>query len=104
MLIVLLTLLDQSEDKVVLLLGLDGHEVHAVLPADVPRFQPIDFGRLVLLRVSAVEVIASFVRELLGSWKNEKHNAVTVTTSLRNKMVFAYVDLGSAKNRQVYIL
>lgn len=82
----ILTLLDQSEDEVVLLFGLDRHEVHAVLPADVSRFQPIDFGRFVLLRVSAVEVIASLVRELLRSWKRKTRIILPIYATTVNSL------------------
>jgi len=66
-----LTLLDQPENEVVLFLGFNRHEVHAIFPADVSRFQPIDFGRFVLLRVAAEEVIAPLVRELFRSLKRK---------------------------------
>lgn len=66
---VTLTLLDESKDEVVFFLSFNRHEVHAIFPANVSCFQPVDFGRFVLLRVSAKEIIASFVREFFRSCK-----------------------------------
>lgn len=66
----ILTLLDQLENHIILFFRLDGHQVHAVLPADVSGFQPVDLGRFVLLRVSAVEVIVTIKREFFRSCKH----------------------------------
>jgi hypothetical protein len=63
----LLTLLDQSEDNVVLFLALHGHEVHAVFPTDVPCIQPIKSRVPVLGVVAAEEVVVSAIEELFWS-------------------------------------
>lgn len=60
-------LLDQAVDHVVLLLGLDGHKVHAVLPANVAGVQPVDLLVGVGGRVGAVEVVVVAQSELLWS-------------------------------------
>lgn len=60
-----LTLLDKPEDHVVLLLVLKGHQVHAVLPADVPGVQPVDLLVGMGWHVGAKEEVASSVLEFL---------------------------------------
>ena len=60
--------------KVVLLLRLDGHEVHAALPAVVPRVEPVPLGvlqlRVVRLPAEPVEVVSEAgVALATHSWK-----------------------------------
>ena len=59
------TLLDQPEDHVVLLLGLNGYEVHAVLPAEVPGVEPVNLLVRVGGHVAAEEVVVAPEVELL---------------------------------------
>ena len=53
---------DVGLEEVVLLLRLDGHEVHAALPAVVPGVEPVPLGvpqlRVVRLPAEPVEVVA----------------------------------------------
>lgn len=66
---VVLTLLYESEDHVVFLLGFDGDEVHAVFPADVPAVQPVDLPAAQFWDMVAEEVVMASEEELFGSWK-----------------------------------
>lgn len=59
------TLLYEPEDHVVLLLGLEGHEVHAVLPADVPGVEPVDLLVCMVRHVGAQEEVVASVVEFL---------------------------------------
>lgn len=60
--------LDQAEDQIVLLLGLDGHEVHAVFTADVASVQPVELLVGQRGNVTGEEVVLAFVLELLWAW------------------------------------
>ena len=63
--------LDEAEDQVVLLLGLDRHEVHAVFTADVAAVQPVELLVGQGGNVTREEVVLAFVLELLGAWREE---------------------------------
>lgn len=59
--------LDQAEDEVVLLLRLQGDQVHAVLAAQVARVQPVDLAAGQRRHVAAEEEVLAAVVELLGA-------------------------------------
>lgn len=61
--------LDQAEDQVVLLLGFDGYEVHAVFTTDVAAVQPVKLLVGQGGNVTGEEVVFAFVLELLGTWE-----------------------------------
>lgn len=66
--LLVLTLLDEFEDQVVLLLRLHGDEVHTVLAAQVTAVQPVEFLVTEGGHVAAEEVMATFVEEFLWPW------------------------------------
>lgn len=57
--------LDQTEDEIVLLLRLDGHEVHAVFTADIASVQPVELLVGQRGNMAGEEVVLAFVLELL---------------------------------------
>ena len=64
---------DESLDPVILLPGLEGHEVHAPLPAVVPGIEPVPLGVLhtvvVVLPAEPVEVpVKSLDSAPVDSW------------------------------------
>lgn len=61
--------LDQAEDQVVLLLGLDRGQVHAVFTADVASVQPVELLVGQRGNVAGEEVVFAFVLELLWACK-----------------------------------
>lgn len=62
-----LTLLDNPEDQIILLLGLHGDQIHAVLPAYVPRVQPVHLASLQRGHVVTEEVVVAPVEEFFRS-------------------------------------
>jgi hypothetical protein len=62
-----LTLLDESPDEHVLRRRLEGHEVHAVLAADVAALQPVHLVVLESLDPAGVEVAVAVVGEVDGT-------------------------------------
>lgn len=66
-----LTLLDESEDNVVLLLAFHGHEIHTELSAHISCIQPIKPRVPVLRMVATEEVIVTTIEELFRSCKQK---------------------------------
>lgn len=65
--------LDQAEDQVVLLLRLDGGQVHAVLTADVASVQPVELLVGQRGHVAGEEVVLALVLELLWTWRGGRN-------------------------------
>lgn len=71
--------LDQTEDKIVFLLGLDGHQIHAVFATNVASIQPVELLVGQGGNVSGEEVVFTFVLKLLWAcveWAIEKNGSV----------------------------
>lgn len=60
--------LDQTEDQVVLLLGLEGHQVRAVFAAQITGVQPVDLAAGQSGNVTAEEQVLAAVLEFPWSW------------------------------------
>jgi hypothetical protein len=66
-----LTLLDEPEDYVVLLLAFHGHEIHTVFSTHISRIQPIKSRVPVLRMVPTEEVMVTAIEELFWSCKQK---------------------------------
>jgi hypothetical protein len=100
-----LTLLNQPEDNVVLLLAFHGHEVHTVLPAYVARIQPVNSRVAVLRVVAAKEVVVSAMEELFGPCNTNYNNS---SASLNLFLMFTFISAAfisfQRSDRPVWVL